>query len=353
MTTSTLKNIGFTAENQVDLDAKQIIGHVSSQAQNLYRVLTENGETYAKVSGKFAYQVTQLSEYPAVGDFVVLDAMTDNTDQAVIHKVLPRKSRLARESAGDSSEEQLIATNIDKIFICMSLNEDYNLRRLERYLAIAWNSGSMPYIILTKTDLCADLDDKLAEIAEVAIGVSVICTTNAAENGYAEIEKHLESGKTSVFVGSSGVGKSTLINHFKTGGEITTDRLRNDDKGRHTTTQRDLYVLPHYRGMVIDTPGMRELGIGTADISQVFEDIDDLANICKFNDCTHTSEPKCAVKKAIKNGTLSEERLDSYQKLQLESEYDGMNAKMIEQTKLNRMLGGKKSVQKMLKEHKY
>ncbi|MBM7616587.1 ribosome biogenesis GTPase [Weissella uvarum] len=353
MTHYNLKTLGYTTETAATLESNQIIGRISSQSKDIYKVLTDHGEGFAKISGKYFYEINSAEEYPAVGDFVTLNHYPDSDDFAIIQDVLPRKSTLTRQSAGNSTETQLIATNIDSIFICMSLNEDYNLRRLERYLAIAWDSGAMPYIVLTKSDLCSDIQARLAEISDIALGVDVILTTNAQKDGYATIQKHLHVGKTAAFIGSSGVGKSTIINHFIGDAHIETDGLRNDDKGHHTTTRRDLYVLPNDLGIVIDTPGMRELGVGNTDITKSYEDIEALAVQCKFNDCTHTTEPKCAVKAAIQTGELSKERFENYQKLQLEAQYGDMDARMIEQTKLNRMIGGKKALKQLRRQNQH
>lgn len=349
-----MKNIGLT--EAIIQEAKQYktqyIGRISSQSKNLYKVITENGELIAEVSGKFQHSVNDVTEYPSVGDFVMIDR-TDNTDgNGIIHHVLTRKSVFGRKVAGSTNNIQIVATNIDFVFICMSLNNDFNLRRLERYISIAWDSSATPVIVLTKSDLCHEIEQKLSEIYTIAIGVDVLVTNSISETGHHPITKYLSPGRTVAFLGSSGVGKSTLINLLLGQPVLMTNEIRNDDKGRHTTTRRELIPLPNL-GVVIDTPGMRELGIINADLATSFADIDSLASQCRFNNCMHQTEPSCAVQNAIQDGTLSAERLESYRKLQKETKYDGLNAKMIEKEKLNSMfsaMGGMKNARKFLKE---
>jgi len=328
------------------------IGRISSQNKDLYRVITEKGELTAEISGKFRYQVRALSEYPAVGDFVMLDRTDNYNGNGVIHHVLTRKSAFARKVAGTTSDSQIVASNIDTVFICMSLNNDFNLRRLERYLSIAWNSGATPVVVLTKSDMCKDIETRLNDVSTMAIGVDVLVTTSTSDDGYLAVQNYISNGRTIAFIGSSGVGKTTLINRLLGNNAFDTNETRNDDKGRHTTTRRELVLLPE-GGAVIDTPGMRELGIISADLSKSFADIDELASRCRFRDCTHGSEPDCAVQKAINNGVLSAARLESYSKLKKEARYDGLNAKLIEKEKINEMfsgLGGMKNARKFIKE---
>ena len=204
----------------------------------------------------------------------------------------------------------------------MALKNDFNLRRLERYISIAWDSGAIPVVVLTKSDLCDDLEQKLSEVSSVAFGVDVLVTTSTEENGYKELLPFISEGKTIAFIGSSGVGKSTLINRLLGKEQLKTNGLRNDDRGRHTTTHRELFLLPS-GGMVIDTPGMREFGIwdNDAGIERTFMDIEELASRCKFRNCTHTNEPGCAIQKALETGELLIERWQSYQKLKAENDY--------------------------------
>lgn len=337
-----MKKLGLTeaslheSEKYTDL----FIGRVSSQSKNLYKAITVNGEMVAEIAGKYHYEVSDITDYPAVGDFVMLDRTDDSNGNGIIHQILSRKSVFARKMVGTREASQIVATNINTIFICMSLNEDYNLRRLERYLSIAWDSGALPVIVLTKSDLCEDIAVKLNEIASIAIGADILVTTSMSEDGYQSIKKYLYLGQTVAFIGSSGVGKSTLINRFLCKNILETRGIRDDDKGRHTTTSRELFVLPNNSGVVIDTPGMRELGIIHADLTKAFTDIADLSLFCKFNDCTHRQEPKCAVQNAIKEGTLSFERLESYWKLQKETKYQNLNSRMIEKEKMTEMLSG-------------
>ncbi|WP_235801871.1 ribosome small subunit-dependent GTPase A [Ureibacillus manganicus] len=306
----------------------------------------------AQISGKFRHSVSDTSEFPAVGDFVMVDRLDNSQGDGIIHHVLTRKSVFSRKVAGRKTDTQVVAANIDTLFICMSLNNDFNLRRLERYISVAWDSGASPVIVLTKSDLCLDLEEKVKEVESIAIGIDVLVTTSTSEEGFESLKKYISDGKTVAFIGSSGVGKSTLTNHLLGQSIIETNGIRNDDKGRHTTTRRELFIIPDL-GVVIDTPGMKELGIISADFSKSFADIDELATQCRFNDCTHNQEPKCAVQNAIQEGTLSAERFESYLKLKKEAKYDGLNSKKIEKEKINEMfsgVGGIKNARKFIKE---
>ncbi|WP_434133436.1 ribosome small subunit-dependent GTPase A [Sporomusa sphaeroides] len=354
MSETTMSKLGLSQSfiTESTLYAGLYVGRVISQYKDLYKVVTENGELAATISGKFRFTITTLADYPAVGDFVMLDRNHADAGNAIIHHVLTRKSAFIRKAAGTANAEQVVAANIDTVFICMSLNNDFNLRRLERYLGVAWDSQAIPVIVLTKADLCDNLPQKLAELAAVAAGVDVLVTSSMGQDGFLAVNNYIASGKTIAFIGSSGVGKSTLINKLMGKNTLETQEIRSDDKGRHTTTRRELFVLPD-GGIVIDTPGMRELGLESADLAKTFADIDELSKKCKFHDCTHTSEPHCAVQQAISDGFLSAERLASYVKLKKEARYAGLNAKQIETEKLSSMfaeIGGIKNARKVLKE---
>ena len=292
------------------------LGRVISQEKDLFRLVMDKEECMARVSGKFRYNVSAISEFPSVGDFVLVEHSFKD-DVALIHKVLQRKSVFIRKAAGKNCMEQVVAANIDTIFLCMALNGDFNIRRLERYLSIAWDSGAVPVIILTKIDLCDDLQAKRFEIENVAVGVPVMEPSGLTGDGLQQIKQYLQKTKTVAFIGSSGVGKSTLINRLLGEECLKTNTIRKDDKGRHTTTHRELFLIPD-SGMVIDTPGMWKAGKG---IEHAFSDIEKLAEKCRFHNCTHTSEPGCAVRAAMEDGMIDEERLKAYKKLKAENSY--------------------------------
>lgn len=321
-----LMNYGWNEyfeSNFEDLKGKYNVGRVLVEYKGLYKLYTLDGEILGNVSGKMKHLALRKDDYPKVGDWVVIDKNKVNSGNTVIYDILPRKSKFSRKEAGQVIEEQIIAVNIDTIFICMSLNEDFNIRRLERYLTMVWNNGINPVVILTKSDLSDDIESKIIEVENVAFGVDIIVTSAKDNKGLDDLYKYVNKGKTVAFLGSSGVGKSTLVNHLLKEEKLKTQEIReDDDKGKHTTTHRELVLLPE-GGLVMDTPGMREFQILDAEdgIEVAFDDIEEIALTCKFSDCNHKSEPGCAVKEAIRNGSLEEKRFKNYLKLQREARY--------------------------------
>lgn len=346
-----LKNYGASDFfiNEAKIYSDMALARVISQYNEKYKLVTESGEYFGEVSGKFRYTAKGSSEYPAVGDFVMVTDL--NSGNAVIHKVLPRKSCFSRMSVSAENQPQIIAANIDLVFICMSLNNDYNLSRLERYLSAVWDSSAVPVVVLTKSDLCTDLAGITAEVSAAAIGCDIIITSSTDDSSR-KLFDYLRPGVTASFVGSSGVGKSTLINMLAGEDLLAVSHIRaGDDKGRHTTTRRELLLLPK-GGAVIDTPGMRELGVTSADLSKSFSDIDELADMCRFGDCTHTTEPGCAVNTALEEGRLDKRRFENYLKLKKELRYEGLSSRQIEEEKIKTMFssfGGIKNANKYLK----
>jgi ribosome biogenesis GTPase len=353
-TTYNLKELGFKEKFKTQAEEYPTLypGRITEQTRELYKVATDYGEITAEVSGKFRYEALDLAGFPTVGDFVMLDRVTNDIGIAQIQYCLNRQSKLIRKAAGTAHERQIIASNIDKVLICMSLNEDFNLRRAERYLSLVWESGAIPVFVLTKTDIAQDLDKKLKDLQEISFGVDIFLTSSLNEADYRFLLDYIKEGETIVLIGSSGVGKSTLVNCLLGENVLQTNGLRNDGKGKHTTTQRKLFKIPS-GGMIIDTPGIREVGLDTANFTETFSDIERLATFCKFSDCAHEKEPDCAVREAIEEGRLSENRFLNYQKLMKEVGYEGMNSKEIERSKLDAMfkeIGGMKHARKALKQ---
>ncbi|MDQ0876927.1 ribosome biogenesis GTPase [Paenibacillus sp. V4I3] len=298
------------------------VGRVSLEHKHMYRVQTEVGEALAEVSGKMRHLALGREDYPAVGDWVVL-SIRGEEQRATIHAVLPRKSKFSRKVAGQVTEEQIVATNVDTVFLFTALNLDFNVRRIERYMVLAWESGANPVIVLSKADLCEDPEALAAEVAAVAVGVPIHIISSAENRGLDELAAYISPGQTVALLGSSGVGKSTLVNRIYGQDILDTGDIRSgDDKGKHTTTHRELISLPG-GGILIDTPGMRELQLWDVSegLSTSFQDIEEFAGMCFFQDCKHQNEPKCAVRQALDEGTLAVERFNNYLKLQKELAY--------------------------------
>jgi ribosome biogenesis GTPase / thiamine phosphate phosphatase len=285
---------------------------VSAQHRGGYDVLTEHGELRVHVTGRLRHEAASAADLPAVGDWVAL------RDEA-IQAVLPRRSAFLRKVPWSPTEAQVLAANLDTVFVVTGLDGDFNLRRLERYLTLAWESGATPALVLTKADLCGDPLGALLEVEQVALGVPAHIVSNVTGEGLDELAPYLRPAKTIALLGSSGVGKSTLANRLL-GQELqATKEIADDGRGRHTTTSRQLIRLPG-GALLVDTPGLREIQLWDADegIHEAFADVDELAADCRFNDCAHLREPGCAVQAAIDDGLLPRERLQSYRALQRE-----------------------------------
>jgi ribosome biogenesis GTPase len=286
---------------------------VAAQHRGEFVLLAEQGELRARAAGRLFYEHDVGGQLPAVGDWVGV------TPPGTITSILPRRSAFIRKHAGQGSTEQVLAANVDAAFLLAGLDDDFSLRRLERYITTAWESGAQPVVVLTKADLSRDVGSAVLAVESVAIGVGVHPVSNVTGEGLEALEPYLRPGRTIVLLGSSGVGKSTLLNRLVGSEVMATRAVAADGTGRHTTTHRELVRLPD-GGLVIDTPGLRELQFWEGDLSAAFEDIESLALECKFRDCAHTSEPGCAVLGAVDDGTLELDRLRSWRKLQRELE---------------------------------
>lgn len=331
-----LKSLGwndFFASHWQQLDQNLLPARVIAQEKGLYRVQPHpDAPLWATLAGRFRNQSVVTEDLPSVGDWVAV-SLDGGSDRAMIHHVFPRQTCMMRKMAGGEYQIQIIASNINTLLIATSMNEDLNPRRLERYLTLGWDSGAVPVLLLTKADLVPEAAEVVAGVAKEIPGVDVHGVTVEDLNSISCLSKYFAPGQTAAMVGSSGVGKSTLINHLIGREVLRTQGIREDDgKGRHTTTARYLFATK-WGGLIIDTPGMRELQLADNEegLERSFSDVEELALKCRFRDCAHKTEPGCAIQGALKSGALTIERWDSYLKLLAELRHFQRKTKKVSQ----------------------
>jgi len=323
-----IKDYGLRENLIKNIDESKTIARIIATHKDRYEIVCNNGQGFAKIK-RGCYYDNPNSIYPTTGDFVIIE--WNSTGDSMICETLKRESSFSRTASSSdrnhelhNQHEQLVAANFDYVFIMQSLNNNFNLHRLERYLSLSWESGAIPVIILTKSDLVENIQEYIEQVESIAFGVDVYAVSCITGYGLDSIKKYFSKGNTIVFLGSSGVGKSTLVNTLYGDNVMKTSDIREEDsRGRHTTTSRNLIMLPN-GAMIIDTPGMRELGMWNAEngINKTFQDIEQYIGMCKFSDCTHTNEPGCKILEAIVNGEIDQERFEQYLKLQKESRYN-------------------------------
>ena len=324
MSIPTLDQLGWSAAFAADHAPHAAIGReparIMAEDRGSYVVRTADGERRAAITGRFRHEAGgEPSGFPAVGDWVAIDG---GPDDAAIHAVLARRTAIVRQAPGKRTEAQVVGANVDVVFIVISLNLDLNMRRLERYLAVAWESGAEPVVVLSKADLVEDPAAILAEVERIALGATILTVSAIDGRGLDDVRARIGTGRTVAFVGSSGVGKSTLLNVLAGDDRAVVREVRDDDdRGRHTTTRRQLHILPD-GGLILDTPGMRELALWDPDgVEQSFSDIDELVMTCRFGNCRHNGEPGCAIAAAIASGDLDSDRYAAWQKLEREARH--------------------------------
>lgn len=337
---------------QMNTDENGLIpARIIMHNKNIYRLITESGEAWGELSGKFRFDASEREDLPVVGDWV--SARQADNDKYVITGILERKSRLVRifadsnRNGAHQAQHRIIASNVDTAFIVTALNKELNLRRIERYLTMVWESGAWPVIVLNKADLVEHPDEYIEEVEAVAPGVDVFAVSAERTTGMDRFLNYLGAGKTIVLLGSSGVGKSTLINRLAGVDIQKTGDIREDDhKGRHTTTARQMFMLPG-GGLVIDTPGIRGLqpgGDSSAGIADAFEDIVKIIETCRFSNCTHTSEPGCALNDAINSGRIPRDRAAGYLRLISEQVVLDKKARKEKDKRLSKLVAGVKKI---------
>ena len=320
----TLDELGWSVALAADHAPHAALGReparVMAEDRGSYLVRTAADERRAAITGRFRHEAgAGPCAYPAVGDWVAVDG---GPDDAAIHAVLSRRTAIVRQAPGNRTEAQVVGANVDVVFMVVSLNLDLNMRRLERYLAVAWESGAEPVVVLSKADLVEDPTDLRAEVERIAVGATILTISATDGRGLDEVRARIGTGRTVAFIGSSGVGKSTLLNVLA--GEdraMVRDVREDDDRGRHTTTRRQLHILAD-GGLILDTPGMRELALWDPDgVEQSFPEIDELVATCRFANCRHTGEPGCAIAASLASGTLDAARYEAWQKLEREARH--------------------------------
>lgn len=336
-----IKKYGFTDRYMIETSTDGCIpARVTQVHRELYKVVSAYGEGNARLKGAFYNNTVYSEDFPAVGDFVLI--RYNDIGDSIITKVCPRKSKFSRpDYSGHAADyvktvlEQVVAANFDYVFILASLNYDFNVNRILRYITVSWESGATPVVLLTKADLVDTYEEQLKQVKEQAIGVDVFALSSVTGAGLEQLDKYLKPGNTIAFLGSSGVGKSTLVNALAGEQVMSVNSIREDDsKGRHTTTHRQLILL-NSGVMIIDTPGMRELGMWDIDegLGEAFSDVEELISHCRFSDCSHKKEPGCAVLAAIAEGTLVKSRWHNYQKLKDESKFSENKAAYLRERK--------------------